>query len=204
MAEQKVVLLVQDTTEIDLTRPEQEVAGAGELDGSRRGVLLHEMQAFTTEGTPLGTVWAEVLNRTEGVSHASAAEKATRSGNTRPSKRRRACVGSAGLRRGGRWPRNLPAVQCVCVADSEADIYEYVRRAARRSPGALADSVPARTGALEADRHRTCATRCWPRRCCTKWTCDPRTAGQDRGGRSRPPAEPRDPARRRWKSGPRR
>ena len=75
MAAQKVVLLVQDTTEVDLTRPEQAVEGTGELDGARRGVLLHEMQAFVPDGTPLGTAWAEVLNRTEGVSHASAAEK---------------------------------------------------------------------------------------------------------------------------------
>jgi len=71
MAEQPVVLLVQDTSEIDLTRPEQEVKGVGDLDGSRRGVLLHAMQAFTPEGAPLGTVWAEILNRTGGVSHAS-------------------------------------------------------------------------------------------------------------------------------------
>src|SRR5258708_40291001 len=73
LAEQKVALLVQDTTEIELTRPEQEVVGVGELDGSRRGFLLHEMQAFTPEGVPLGTVWAEILNRPEGVSQAAAA-----------------------------------------------------------------------------------------------------------------------------------
>src|SRR5437870_10598209 len=41
LAEQQVALLVQDTTEIDLTRPEQEVAGVGTLDGSRSGFLLH-------------------------------------------------------------------------------------------------------------------------------------------------------------------
>ena len=74
-AAQPVVLMVQDTSEIDVTRPEQQVAGIGELDGSRRGALLHEMHAFTPEGVPLGTVWAEILNRTEGVSHASPAEK---------------------------------------------------------------------------------------------------------------------------------
>src|SRR5206468_1952001 len=32
MAEQETVLLVQDTSKVDLTRPEQEVAGAGDLD----------------------------------------------------------------------------------------------------------------------------------------------------------------------------
>src|SRR3989339_558503 len=46
MAAQPVVLLVQDTSEIDVTRPEQQVSGAGPLDGnSRRGALLHAMHA---------------------------------------------------------------------------------------------------------------------------------------------------------------
>ena len=57
MAAQPTVILVQDTTEIDVTRPEQQVAGAGPLDGdSRRGALLHLLHAFTPDGTPLGTV----------------------------------------------------------------------------------------------------------------------------------------------------
>lgn len=44
-AGQPVVLRVQDTTEIDLARPQQQVGGAGKLDGgSRRGVLLHGRQ----------------------------------------------------------------------------------------------------------------------------------------------------------------
>ena len=37
MAAQKVVLLVQDTTEIDLTRPEQEVEGAGRIGWTASG-----------------------------------------------------------------------------------------------------------------------------------------------------------------------
>lgn len=36
IAEQLVVLLVQDTTEIDVTRPHQQMAGAGSLDTSAR------------------------------------------------------------------------------------------------------------------------------------------------------------------------
>jgi hypothetical protein len=48
MAAQPVVLLAQDTSEVDVTRPEQQVTGAGPLDGnSRRGALLHLMHAFT-------------------------------------------------------------------------------------------------------------------------------------------------------------
>jgi hypothetical protein len=59
IAAQEVVILAQDTTEVDLTRPEQQVRGAGPLDaGSRRGALLHLLHAFTLDGTPLGTVHA--------------------------------------------------------------------------------------------------------------------------------------------------
>jgi hypothetical protein len=123
MAEHAVVLLVQDTTEHDLTRPEQEVEGAGELDGARRGFLLHEMQAFTPEGTPLGTVWAEVVNRTEGVSHASVADKQQQRKHT-PIEEKESMRWLTGLRQARQVAQELPAIQCVCVADSESDIYE--------------------------------------------------------------------------------
>jgi hypothetical protein len=123
MSAYAVVLLVQDTTEVDLTRPEQEVTGAGELDGARRGFLLHEMQAFTPDGTPLGTVWAEVVNRTEGVSHASAAAKRLERKQA-PIEEKESMRWLTGLRQGRQVAQELPKVQCVCVADSEADIYE--------------------------------------------------------------------------------
>lgn len=123
LAEQKVALLVQDTTEADLTRPEQQVAGVGTLDGSRQGILLHLLQAFTTQGVPLGTVWADVLNRIEGVSHASAAEKDYERKHT-PIEEKETMRWLTGLRAARAVAQQLPAVQCVCVADSEADIYE--------------------------------------------------------------------------------
>lgn len=123
LAEQKLVLLVQDTTEMNLTRPEQEVAGVGELDGARRGFLLHAMQAFTPEGTPLGSAWATILNRTEGVSHASAAEKNRKRKQT-PIEDKESMRWLTGLREARAIAQQVPGVQCVCVADSEADIYE--------------------------------------------------------------------------------
>ena len=59
IAASEVAILAQDTTEIDLTRPEQQVQGAGALsDGNRRGALLHVLHAFTPEGTPQGTLQA--------------------------------------------------------------------------------------------------------------------------------------------------
>ena len=124
LAAQQVALLVQDTSEIDLTRPEQEVAGVGELDGARRGFLLHEVQAFTPEGTPLGTVWAEILNRTGGVSHAPTAEKEHAKKHT-PIEEKESQRWLTGLRRVQALAEQVPGVRCVCVADSEADIYEW-------------------------------------------------------------------------------
>jgi hypothetical protein len=123
MAAQKTVLLVQDTTEVDLTRPQQPVKGAGELDGARRGILLHEVQAFAPDGTPLGTAWAEELNRTEGVSHATAAEKREER-KQKPIEEKESFRWLTGLREAREIAQELPTVQCVCVADSESDIYE--------------------------------------------------------------------------------
>ena len=82
IAAQPVVILAQDTTEIDLTRPEQQVQGSGPLDDSdRRGALLHLLHAFTPDGTPLGTVQATAWARDEGPSirqTLSKVERATR------------------------------------------------------------------------------------------------------------------------------
>ncbi len=123
VAEQTVALLVQDSSEIDLTRPQQEVEGAGELDGSRRGVLLHEMQAFTPDGTPLGTIWAQCINRTEGVSHEPAAKKRHKR-KQKPIEQKESMRWLDGQREARNVATLLPHVQCVSIADSEGDIFE--------------------------------------------------------------------------------
>lgn len=124
VARQKTALLVQDTTEIDVTRPEQEMKGIGTLDGSRVGFLLHEMQAFTTEGTPLGTVWAEIVNRTDGVAQVSAQSRAER--QRKPIEEKESLRWLTGLRQARELAQQTPDTQCICVADSEADIYEVL------------------------------------------------------------------------------
>jgi hypothetical protein len=123
MAQQQVALLVQDTSEMDVTRPDEQMTGAGSLDGSRQGFLLHEMQAFTPEGIPLGTAWAEIVNRTEGVSHASPAEK-RQERKEKPIEDKESMRWLTGLRQARALAQQLPGVQCVCIGDSEADIYE--------------------------------------------------------------------------------
>jgi hypothetical protein len=57
VSEIPVALLVQDTTEIDLTRPNQQVIGAGPMNASsRRGAFVHPLIAFRSDGVPLGLV----------------------------------------------------------------------------------------------------------------------------------------------------
>ena len=64
MAEHSTVLLVQDTTEMDMSQPRRRIHGAGPLDDSpRQGAFVHLMHAFTMEGTPLGSVWHKLLVR---------------------------------------------------------------------------------------------------------------------------------------------
>jgi hypothetical protein len=125
LAVQPVALMVQDTTEMDVTRPEQVVEGVGELDGARRGFLMHLLEAFTPDGTPLGAVWAEIINRTEGLSHAPAAEKRSTNKST-PIEEKESFRWLKGLREAREAAEKLPGVQCVCIGDSESDIYEVL------------------------------------------------------------------------------
>ncbi len=129
MAAQPVVILPQDTTEIDLTRPEQEVEGAGPLDGdSRRGALLHVLYAFTPDGTPLGAVQATAWVREEepvcaGLSRAERAAV--------PIEEKESHRWVLTLERAREEAQRCPGTQLICVADSEADIYEVLVEAAR-------------------------------------------------------------------------
>jgi len=123
VAAQPVALLVQDTTELDLTRPELQVVGAGPLDSStRRGALLHPLIAFTPDGTPLGLcaakIWARKKRRKE-----TPAEKRRRRKRTHiKDKESRRWIDT--LRQARKVAAQAPGTQCVCIADSEADIYE--------------------------------------------------------------------------------
>jgi hypothetical protein len=124
MAAQSVVLLVQDTTEIDVTRPEQQVAGAGPLDGaSRRGALLHLLHGFTPDGTPLGTLAGTTWVRGEGVVCAGLTRAQRASQPIEDKESHRWVVTMQQVREEA---RRSPSTQYVGLADSEADIYELV------------------------------------------------------------------------------
>lgn len=125
VAKQKVVLLVQDTTELDLTRPQSQMQGAGPLhQGKRCGALLHPLVALTTDGTPLGTAYAQAWSR----------EKKPK---LTANKRRVACnQKSLSEKETYRWletaeqcqaiKADCPATQLIMVADRESDITEVI------------------------------------------------------------------------------
>lgn len=126
IAAQPVVLLVQDTTELDFTRPQQQMAGAGPLDGANRcGALLHPLVAFTPDGTPLGTCWATMWTREEHEPppQETPHEKRKRLRRT-PLEEKESQRWVDGLRQARAVAEQVPGVTCVCLADSEADIYE--------------------------------------------------------------------------------
>ncbi len=126
IAENRVVLMIQDTTELDLTRPEVQVVGAGPMDGSaRRGAFLHLMEAFTDDGTPLGAVWADVWTRSDEEISRSQEEKQKQRKVT-PIEEKESYRWLEGLRQARAVAQESPTTTCVCIADSEADIYEVI------------------------------------------------------------------------------
>ena len=128
IAEQPEVILVPDTTEIDLTKPQQQVAGAGPLDrGARRGVFLHPLHAFTPDGTPLGTVHASVWSR-DDAPPPPAAQRAARRKHT-PIEAKESHRWLDAFEQAREEARRAPETRFVYVADSEADIYELLAEA---------------------------------------------------------------------------
>ncbi len=128
MAQQSVVILAQDTTEIDLTRPTRQVVGAGPLDdGARFGEMLHPLIGFTSDGTPLGTVYAETWVREDtSPKHITKAEQAYQRKHT-PIEEKESMRWVETLVQAQSAAEYAPETQFVCVADSEADIYELLQ-----------------------------------------------------------------------------
>lgn len=119
-----VALLVQDTTEIDVTRPEQQVEGAGFMDcESRFGAFYHPLVAFDATGLPLGTVWSKCWTRETIETDLTPSEKHKKNKQT-PIEEKESIRWIEGIRAAREVAAACPTTQCVCVADSEADIYE--------------------------------------------------------------------------------
>lgn len=121
----EVALLVQDTTQIDLTRPEQQVEGAGPLDcESRQGFFYHPLLAFDAQGLPLGTVWSHSWTRQSRPAEQTRKEYLDQL-RFRPIEDKESQCWVDGLRAARRVAEACPQTQCICICDSESDIYEF-------------------------------------------------------------------------------
>jgi Transposase DNA-binding/Transposase Tn5 dimerisation domain len=130
IASQAEVVLVQDTTEIDLTRPGQQVEGAGPLDGgARRGALLHVLHAFTPNGTALGTLHAVPLVRSDDKPANATMSRAEL--HRIPLEERESYRWLVGLGQAQAEARRQAQSRFITVSDSESDIYEVLSQATR-------------------------------------------------------------------------
>ena len=139
IAQCEIALLVQDTTELDLTRPSRRVHGAGPMDSEARiGVFHHPLMAFTIDGVPLGTVWQKTWSREAIGTSLTKTEKQKKRQKT-PIEQKESYRWIEGQRAARDIAAACPNTQCVCVSDSESDIYELFSEP--RTTQASADSV---------------------------------------------------------------
>ena len=127
IAEQKVVLLIQDTSEIDVTRPEERMDGAGPLnDESRVGFFDHVVLAVTPERIPLGVVEANIAARDWEEFRENQKDKQAkeRKRKQKPIEDKERFRWLQGYRRGCEVAEQVPDAKVVVVSDSEGDIFE--------------------------------------------------------------------------------
>lgn len=117
------VLLIQDTTELDLTRPKQQVRGAGPMASSKAfGAFVHPLLAVDEDGIPLGSPWVKFWARPQLKNQLPAEEQ--RDNKDIPIEEKESYRWLEGLRAAREVAQQCPETECVVVADSEADIYE--------------------------------------------------------------------------------
>jgi hypothetical protein len=139
IAKHSVVLLVQDTTELDVTRPQERMKGAGPLnDESRWGFYAHPLWAVTPERIPLGVVGAEIWARDLAEFRAGQQAKAEdpqakdKRRKARPIEEKESHRWLKGYRLGCAVAAEVPETEIVVISDSEADIYECFAEAGRK------------------------------------------------------------------------
>jgi len=121
-----VAILVQDTTELNLTRPEQQVDGMGPLEhNSRLGMFHHPLVAFDEAGVCLGAVWQSNWIREKIETERTAAQK-QKSCRSRPIEEKESYRWLEGLRAARAVAGRNPHTTFILAADSEADIFEVL------------------------------------------------------------------------------
>jgi hypothetical protein len=135
IAEHPVVLLPQDTTELDFTRPREQVAGAGPLNWERRtGFFQHVQLAVTPERLPLGVIDAMTWGRDPQDYPKNDRRK------NKPIEQKESHRWLLGYRRACAVAAAVPSTRIIALSDREGDIYECFVEA-QRIEGPRADWI---------------------------------------------------------------
>jgi len=123
---QTVVLIAQDTTELDITRPHEMMAGAGPLnDSSRVGFHDHVSLAMTPEHLVLGVVDAKIWAR-DPVEFEKDADQKRAERRAKSIEEKESIRWVEGYSAACQVAQEAPGTHIVSLADSEGDIYEYL------------------------------------------------------------------------------
>jgi hypothetical protein len=124
VADHRVVILAQDTTENDLSRRRERMVGAGPLnDPTRLGLLVHLLFAVTPEKLPLGVVHVAIWARDPGAVARPKKEKDAER-RKKPIEEKESFCWLLGYRQACQVAQACPQTQIVCVSDSDGDIFE--------------------------------------------------------------------------------
>jgi hypothetical protein len=121
-----VVVLAQDTTVCDLTKPSRQVVGAGPLEeNNKRGFFLHPLYAVTLDGLVLGCVDQLIWMRDSIRQNVSKAER-DREIKAMAFEEKESARWLELMQSGEQIALANPQTHYIGVSDSESDIYELL------------------------------------------------------------------------------
>lgn len=120
-----VVIVAQDTTEIELVRKQERVGGPLN-DESRYGLYLHPLLAMTPQRVPLGVVAAKMWSR-DPVEFAKSQKEKRLARKAKPIEEKESVRWLEGYHSACALAAATPATMIVAVSDSEGDIYECLQ-----------------------------------------------------------------------------
>jgi len=148
MAAEPVVLLAQDTTGLNYSGLKQ-TRGLGPLGEEKgRGLWLHSLLAFRTDGVPLGLLDAQCWARPPQANSG-------RGRNAKSIDEKESFRWIQAFQQGAAAARRMPQTQLVVMADREGDLYE-LHDAAQTGPANLHVLVRA-----QHDRKLDCHQKLW-------------------------------------------
>jgi hypothetical protein len=141
IAQHRVVILAQDTTENDLSRRRERMAGAGPLnDPTRLGLLVHPLFAVTPERLPLGLVDVVIWAR-DPAAVARPAQEKDAGRHKKPIEEKESFCWLRGYRQACAVAQDCPETKIICISDSDGDIFECYFEAEVAQTGRKADWI---------------------------------------------------------------